>query len=286
MNRVRVCLPMMGGPGCASRVDRAGSGWGFCGFGLCLLALLLGLMLPDPAWAQAASAGVPDARTLFNTIDLKAPLQSPGFSTPIQIMFLLGALTLLPFLFIATTPFIRIVVVLAFLKQATGLQNVPPGQVIIGMALFLSMYVMTPTWERVNQEAVLPYLNNRISQQQALEAGLKPIQAFMVKQVKQTDLAFFLRLAKLPDPRTPADVPFHVVAPAFMLSEVATAFKIGFIVYLPFIVVDLVITNVIMALGMQQLQTQMVAPPFKVMLFSLANGWQLLIEALVRSFRT
>lgn len=251
-------------------------------FAVCLLALL-GLSA-DGAWAQAAGGAV-DARTLFNSIDLKAPLQSPGFSTPIQLMVLLASLTLLPFIFIATTPFIRIVVVLAFLKQATGLQNVPPGQVIIGMALFLSMYVMAPTWEKVNKDAVLPYLNNRISQQQALDNGVKHVQAFMIKQTKEQDLAFFLRLAKLPDPRTPADVPFHVVAPAYMISEVATGFKIGFIVYLPFIIVDLVITNVIMALGMQQLQTQMVAPPFKVMIFSLANGWQLLIEALVRSFR-
>ncbi|MEB3285173.1 MAG: flagellar type III secretion system pore protein FliP [Candidatus Sericytochromatia bacterium] len=247
--------------------------------------LVLWMGLDAAAWSQTTPITPPDVKTLFNSIDLKAPLQSPGFSTPIQIMFLLGALTLLPFIFIATTPFIRIVVVLAFLKQATGLQNVPPGQVIIGLALFLSMYVMAPTWERVNQEAVLPYLNNRISQQQALERGIVPVQAFMIRQVKQQELSFFLRLAKQPDPRTPADVPFHVVAPAFMLSEVATGFKIGFIVYLPFIVVDLVITNVIMALGMQQLQTQMLAPPFKVMLFSLANGWQLLVESLVRSFR-
>lgn len=256
-------------------------------FGACVL-----LGADQAAWAQAAPSGVPqgqgipDARTVFNSIDLKAPLGNPGFTTPIQLMFLLAALTLLPFLFIATTPFIRIVVVLAFLKQATGLQNVPPGQVLIGMAIFLSMYIMAPTWERVNQEAVLPYLNNRISQQQALERAAKPIQTFMIKQTKQQELAFFLRLAKLPDPRTPADVPFHVAVPAYMISEVATAFKIGFIVYLPFIVVDLVITNVIMALGMQQLQTQMVAPPFKVMIFSMANGWHLLIEALVRSFKT
>jgi flagellar biosynthetic protein FliP len=254
--------------------------WGLVALGL---VALLGLG-SDVAWAQAVPKP-PDARTLLTSIDLKAPLQSPGFSTPIQLMVLLSGLTLLPFLFIATTPFIRIVVVLAFLKQATGLQNVPPGQVIIGMALFLSMYVMAPTWEKVNKDAVLPYLNNRISQQQAFDNGLKHVQGFMIKQTKEPELAFFLRLAKLPDPRTPSDVPFHVVTPAFMISEVATGFKIGFIVYLPFIIVDLVITNVIMALGMQQLQTQMVAPPFKVMIFSLANGWQLLIEALVRSFR-
>lgn len=254
------------------------------------LAVVLGgcllLGADQAAWAQAAPpAAIPDARTVFNSIDLKAPMGNPGFTTPIQIMFLLASLTLLPFLFIATTPFIRIVVVLAFLKQATGLQNVPPGQVLIGMAIFLSAYIMAPTWEKVNQEAVLPYLNNRISQQQALERAALPIQTFMIKQTKQQELAFFLRLGKLPDPRTPADIPFHVAVPAFMISEVATAFKIGFIVYLPFIVVDLVITNVIMALGMQQLQTQMVAPPFKVMIFSMANGWHLLIEALVRSFK-
>jgi flagellar biosynthetic protein FliP len=255
-----------------------------------LLAIVLWLMPESAAFAQGAPGAppvpqAPDLRTVFNSIDFKAPLGNPGFSTPIQLMFLIASLTVLPFLFMATTPFIRIVVVLSFLKQATGLQNVPPGQVLIGIALFLSMYVMAPTWEQANKEAVLPYLNNRISQQEALERGVKPIQAFMIRQTKQPELAFFLRLSKSPDPKTPADVPFLVAVPAFMISEVATGFKIGFIVYLPFIVVDLVITNVIMALGMQQLQTQSLAPPFKVMIFSLANGWHLLIEALVRSFK-
>jgi len=250
--------------------------------GLFALALLTVCLWPSEAWCATRAA---DAATVMSSFDLRAPLQSPGLSTPLQLIFLVAALTLLPFLFIATTPFIRIVVVLAFLKQATGLQNVPPGQVIIGMALFLSMYVMAPTWDAVNRDAIVPFLNNKMTQEMAYEKAQVPLKNFMIKQTNQQELAFFLRLAKLPDPRKPEDVPMHVVVPAFMISEVATGFKIGFIVYLPFIVVDLVITNVIMALGMQQLQTQSLAPPFKVLIFSLANGWHLLIEALVRSYR-
>lgn len=247
------------------------------------VALLAVLALAVPALAQAAPpAGMAN---ILNSVDLRAPLQSPGLSTPLQVILLMAALTLLPFIIIMTTSFVRTVVVLAFLKQSLGLQNIPPGQVIIGMALFLTMYTMAPTWELMNKNGIEPFLNNRISQEQALERAGEPLKAFMIRQTAQQELAFFLKLAKAPDPKTPADVPFHVAVPAFMISEIATGFKIGFIIYLPFIVIDLVITNIIMALGMQQLQTQMLAPPFKVMIFSLANGWHLLIEALVRSFR-
>lgn len=246
-------------------------------------ALMLGLA-PD-ALAQAAPAAPADFNALLNSVDLRAPIQSPGLTSPIQIIILLGALTLLPFLVIMTTSFVRTVIVLAFLKQAMGLQNIPPGQVIIGMALFLSMYTMAPVWDTINKDAVTPFLANRINQQEFVGKAAAPLQQFMVRQASQQELSFFLRLAKVPDPKTPADVPFHVLVPAFMVSELTTGFKIGFIIYLPFIVVDLVITNVIMALGMQQLQTQMLAPPFKVLIFSLANGWHLVIEAVIKSFR-
>jgi flagellar biosynthetic protein FliP len=251
---------------------------------IALFALAVFGLAPD-ALAQAVPKAPGDVMNILNSVDLRAPLQSPGLSTPLQIMFMLAALTLLPFLVIMTTSFVRTVIVLAFLKQAMGLQNIPPSQVIIGMALFLTMFTMGPTWEKMNANGIEPFLNNKINQEQALKAAGAPLQEFMIKQTSQQELSFFLRLAKVPDPKTPADVPFHVAVPAFMVSEVTTGFKIGFIIYLPFIVIDLVITNVIMALGMQQLQTQMLAPPFKVMIFSLANGWHLVIEALVKSFR-
>ncbi|MNS23576.1 Flagellar biosynthetic protein FliP precursor [compost metagenome] len=252
---------------------------------LALAFCLVGLMAPDAMAAPAAGAASMDPRTLLNSVDLRAPLQSPGLSTPLQIILLMGALTLLPFLIIMSTSFVRTVIVLAFLKQAMGLQNIPPAQVIMGMALFLTFFTMQPTWDAVNKQAVEPFLNNQISQTEAFAKAEQPLKGFMLRQTNQQELSFFLRLAKVPDPKTPADVPFFVAIPAFMISEVATGFKIGFIIYLPFVVVDLVITNVIMALGMQQLQTQTLAPPFKVMIFSLANGWHLLIEALVRSFK-
>lgn len=251
---------------------------------MAFFALVLVGLAPE-AYAQAAPANPANVMNILNSVDLRAPLQTPGLSTPLQIMFMLAALTLLPFLVIMTTSFVRTVIVLAFLKQAMGLQNIPPAQVIIGMALFLTMFTMSPTWEKMNANGIEPFLNNKINQEQAFKAAGAPLQEFMIKQTSQQELSFFLRLAKVPDPKTPADVPFHVAVPAFMVSEVTTGFKIGFIIYLPFIVIDLVITNVIMALGMQQLQTQMLAPPFKVMIFSLANGWHLVIEALVKSFR-
>lgn len=259
---------------------------------LASLVVGLGLLLfaAVPAFAQAAGApgvGQPTARDIMNvvnSVDLRAPLQSPGLSTPLQLIFLLASLTLLPFLFIATTSFIRTVVVLTFFKAALGSQSLIPGNVLVAIAIFLSIYVMAPTWEAMNKAAIVPFLNNRIGQEEALKRAAIPLTQFMVRQTQQQELSFFLRLAHAPDPKSPADVPFYVAVPAYMISEVSTGFKIGFIVFLPFIVVDLVITNVIMALGMQQLQTQSLAPPFKVMIFSLANGWHLLIEALVRSF--
>jgi flagellar biosynthetic protein FliP len=259
------------------------SGW------LVALVVVLGVVALGAGAAMAApgaGVGAPNLTTVMNAVDLRAPLESPGLSTPLQIMFLMAALTVLPFLVMMTTSFLRTVIVLSFLKQAMGLQNVPPGQVIIGMALFLAMYTMSPVWDVMNKNAIEPFLNHQITQEVAIKKAAEPLEAFMIKQTNQAELSFFLRLAHAPDPQTPADVPFHVAAPAFMISELATGFKIGFIIYLPFVVVDLVITNIIMALGMQQLQTQTLAPPFKVMIFSLANGWHLVIEALVRSFHT
>jgi flagellar biosynthetic protein FliP len=246
-----------------------------------LLAISALLLFAHPVLAQALPMGTTD---ILNSVDLRAPLQSPGLSTPLQLIFLMAALTMLPFLLIMTTSFIRTVIVLAFLKQAMGLQNVPPGQVVIGVALFLTFFTMAPTWDVMNRTAVVPFLNHQMNQSTALSLAAAPLETFMIRQTSEQELSFFIKLAKISAPATPADVPFFVAIPAFMVSELATGFKIGFIVYLPFIVVDLVITNVIMALGMQQLQTQMIAPPFKVMIFSLANGWHLLIEALVRSF--
>ncbi|HEY9721139.1 MAG TPA: flagellar type III secretion system pore protein FliP [Oscillatoriaceae cyanobacterium] len=248
---------------------------------LMLVALVLLALAPA---AMAAPVGGLSPHDILNSVDLRAPLQSPGLSTPLQLILLLAALTLLPFLVIMTTSFVRTVIVLAFLKQAMGLQNIPPGQVIIGMALFLTLFTMTPTWNQINHNAIVPFLNNQISQETMLSTAAQPLEAFMVRQTDQQELSFFIGLAKAPAPKTPADVPFQVAVPAFMVSEVATGFKIGFIIYLPFILVDIVVTNVIMILGMQQLQTQMIAPPFKVLIFSLANGWHLVIEALVKSF--
>lgn len=264
--------------------------WAFSALGLlALTALAWATGLGAEAWAQAAPpVGTPGAREVssaLNSVDLRSPLQSPGLSTPLQIIFLSAALTMLPLIFIATTSFVRTIIVLIFFKNALSSQNLVPGNVLVAIAVFLSLYVMGPTWEQINQRSILPFLNNRISQEQAVQQAALPMVEFMARQVHPQELSLFLRMAKVPDPAKPTDVPFYVMCPAFLVSEVATGFKIGFLVFLPFLVIDLVISNILTALGMQQgLQVQQVAPPFKILIFSLADGWHLLVEAIVRSF--
>lgn len=262
--------------------------WRWVALALALACLAWSIGLGAEAWAQAAGVGTPGAREVtnaVNAVDLRAPLQSPGLSTPLQLIFLSAALTMLPFLFIATTSFVRTIIVLIFFKNALSSQNLVPGNVLVAIAVFLALYVMGPTWEQINQRSILPFLNNRISQEQALQQASLPLVEFMARQVHPQELSLFLRMAKVPDPAKPTDVPFYVMCPAFLVSEVATGFKIGFLVFLPFLVIDLVISNILTALGMQQgLQVQQVAPPFKILIFSLADGWHLLIEAIVRSF--
>ncbi len=207
-----------------------------------------------------------------------------NFSVPIQTLLFFTALSFLPALLLMMTGFTRIVIVLSLVRQALGTQSSPPNQVIVGLSLFLTFFVMGPTFDKVYADAYLPYSKNAISFEVALEKAESPVRTFMVKQTRQSDFALFARLAKLA-PDVKADTaPIRVLVPSFVISELKSAFQIGFMVFIPFLVIDIVVASVLMSLGMMMLSPVLVALPFKLMLFVLADGWNLLIGSLAASF--
>lgn len=248
----------------------------------CARALpLLACVLPFAAAAQGAPAG-----------GAALPLmvaQGPGgtsYSVPIQTLLFFTALSFLPAVLLLMTSFTRIVIVLGLLRQAMGTQAAPPNQVIIGLSLFLTFFVMGPTIDKVYTEAYQPFAENRIAFNEALARGEAPMREFMLKQTRQSDVSLFARLARV-GPATPAsEVPFKVLVPAFVTSELKSAFQIGFLVFIPFLVIDMIVASVLMSLGMMMLSPVLVALPFKLMLFVLADGWNLLIGSLASSFAT
>jgi flagellar biosynthetic protein FliP len=203
----------------------------------------------------------------------------------LQIIALLTILSLAPSLLMLTTAFTRIIVVLSFTRSALATQNQPPNQVLIGLALFLTFFVMAPTWSRVNSEALQPYLKGEVTQSQALQRAQVPVREFMLRQTNEKDLALFINLAKMERPAKPEDVPTTVLIPAFAVSEITTAFKIGFLIYIPFIVIDMVVATTLMSMGMMMLPPMMISLPFKVLLFVMMDGWRLVVQYLVQSFR-
>ena len=205
-------------------------------------------------------------------------------ATTLQILVLLTVLTLAPAIMIMTTSFTRIIIVLGFIRQALGTNQSPPTQVLVGLGLFLTFFIMEPVWSDVHKNAFRPYVDKRLTQAKALERAVIPMKAFMQKFIREKDLALFMRIAKVPRPRTINDVPIHVVIPAFIISELKTAFQIGFLVYVPFLVVDLVVSSVLMAMGMMMLPPIMISLPLKLMLFVLVDGWNLIVGSLVESF--
>jgi flagellar biosynthetic protein FliP len=202
----------------------------------------------------------------------------------VQLVGLLTVLSLAPSIVIMTTSFVRIVVVLSLLRTALGLQQSPPNAVIISLSLFLSAIVMGPTWQASYDAGVKPLLDHKIELPAAFTASTKPVEAFMLKQVDQADLALFIRLAKIPKPRTAMDTPIQVVTPAFMISELKRAFEIGFLLFVPFLVIDLVVASVLMSMGMMMLPPATISLPFKLIFFVLVDGWRLVAGSLVESF--
>ncbi len=243
--------------------------------------VLLTLALGNAAWAQTAAAASPPA-TLPLVIG-QGPSGS-SYSVPIQTLLFFTALSFLPAVLLLMTSFTRIVIVLSLLRQALGTQSAPPNQVIIGLSLFLTLFVMGPTLDKVYQDAYAPYSTSQITFEQALERGQAPMRAFMLKQTRQSDFELFARLAELPNDVTAETAPFRVIVPAFVTSELKTAFQIGFMIFIPFLVIDLVVASVLMSLGMMMLSPVLVALPFKLMLFVLADGWNILMGSLAASF--
>jgi flagellar biosynthetic protein FliP len=207
-----------------------------------------------------------------------------GVSTSIQLMLLFTLLSFAPAILIGISAFVRIAIVLSFVRQAVGTQQMPPNQIILALALFLTFFVMMPTLQQVNQEAVQPYLHESTPPVEALEKGFQPLRAFMLRQTREKDLALFLGISHHDRPDTPADVPPEIVIPAFMISELKTAFQISFMVYIPFLVLDMVVASILTSMGMITLPPVLISLPFKLMIFVLVDGWNLLISTLIQSF--
>ncbi len=246
--------------------------------GWLFILFLLGMTVC--AWAQTPVA-VPRVSVQVGTA------QNPkDVAVTLQVLILMTLLTLAPALLIMTTAFTRIVIVLSFLRTAIGTPTIPPNQVVIGISLFLTFFVMAPVFNDIHRNALQPYLDNRISFQQALGNAEKPLRAFMLRQTYEKDLQLFINLSKPKQPpRTPDDVPITTVIPAFILSELKTAFIIGFYIYIPFLIIDLFVASTLMSMGMMMLPPIVISLPFKLLVFIMANGWTLLIGSLAAGFK-
>ena len=259
------------------------------GFRLWLLSVML--MGPSLLWAQAPTpvapaplAPVPAPSTPWRLAMNLEGAEKPGeLSVGLQIVVVMTLLSLAPTLVMLTTSFTRIVVVLGFLRTAIGLPTAPSNQIITGLSLFLTLFVMGPTFERVNSDALQPYLAGQLASGLALEAAAEPVKAFMLKQTRTRDIEFFLKLGRFP-PTKVQDLPIRVIVPAFVISELQTAFQMGFFLFLPFLVIDLLVSSILMSLGMMMMPPAVVALPFKLLLFVLVDGWQLVVKSLVESF--
>lgn len=206
-------------------------------------------------------------------------------SITLQILLLMTILSLAPGILILTTAFTRIIVVFHFLKQAMGTTQMPPSQVLIGLAMFLTFFIMAPTWSKVNDHALQPYLNKKISIGEAYEKGIAPLRDFMFRQTREEDLGLFMKLANIEKPQNRTEVPIHVLIPAYAISELRIGFQIGFMLFVPFIIIDMVVASVLMSMGMMMLPPMMISLPFKILLFILVDGWHLVINSLMESFR-
>jgi flagellar biosynthetic protein FliP len=245
---------------------------------LCLICLHILLIYPAPSFA----AGINLPAVNLNLDDAKGPQQISGV---LQIIFLLTVLSLAPAALILMTSFTRFAIVFSFLRYALGTQQSPPNQVIIGLALFLTFFIMQPVWQRINQEAIVPYERHEISGEQLVSRGVAPLKEFMLKHTNKSDLALFVSMAQKEKPQNAESVSISTVIPAFVISELKTAFQIGFMLYIPFIILDMVVASILLSMGMMMLPPVMISLPFKLMLFILVDGWNLLIGSLVKSFQ-
>lgn len=241
-------------------------------FGLLVIFLML---MPLPALADV---GIPAVSLTVNDDG------STEYSVTLQILALMTLLTFLPAMLMMMTSFTRIIIVFSILRQALGLQQTPSNQVLVGLALFLTFFIMAPVFDQVNEEAIQPYMAEEMTSMEALEAASRPFHQFMIRNTRESDLDMFMRISDTPRVETQEDVPMRVLVPAFVISELKTAFQIGFMLFIPFLVIDLVVASVLMAMGMMMLSPVIVSLPFKIMLFVLADGWAMVVGTLAASF--
>ena len=250
---------------------------------LLVVSVLALFVAVAPAHAQSAPAARPQPAPLNQALDLK--IDNVGsVSAPLQIVFLLTLLTFVPALLVTMTSFTRIVIVFHFLRQALGTQEMPSNQIVIGLALFLTIAIMAPVGDKVNELAVQPALDGKIGISDAMVRATPPLREFMLKQTREKDLAVFVELGKLQKPQTPEELPMRAVIPAFIISELKTGFQMGFFLFIPFLLIDLVVSTTLLSMGMMQLPPAMISLPFKVMLFVMIDGWNLIVVSVVRSF--
>jgi len=240
------------------------------------IVILAGVMC-SAAYGQ--SVPIPSVRIAIGESDEPADL-----AITLQILLLITILSIAPTILIMLTSFTRMVVVFSFLRQAMGTQQMPPNQVIISLALFLTFFVMAPVWKDINYNALQPYLAKEVSYQAALDKASQPLKAFMLKQTREKDLALLMKVAQLPKPKSVADVEMTTLIPAFVMSELRIAFQIGFLIYVPFLILDMVVSCVLLSMGMMMLPPIMISLPFKLLLFVLVDGWYLIVGSLIRSF--
>ena len=247
---------------------------------LLVVVLIASCALAIGGVAEAQSVAVPRL-----TLEAGEARSAGEVSTAVQMLIVLTVLSLAPAILLMLTSFTRIVIVLSLLRQAVGTQQLPPNQVIVGLSIFLTMFVMAPVGQDVHRTAVQPFMDKRISQTEAFTRALDPMRGFMLRQTRQADLALMVQLGHIPQPRTVGDLPTHVLIPAFALSEIKTAFQMGFLLFVPFLIIDLVVASVLMSMGMMMVPPAMIALPLKLLLFVLADGWSHVVRALVTGFK-
>ncbi len=243
---------------------------------------ILALATIPLAFAGCSSAGMPDVGVTIG--DGQATSGGGQFALSLQLLILLTVLSVVPAILLMATSFTRIIIVLSLLRSAIGIPQLPPNQVLLGLALFLTLFIMGPVWSRINANAIQPYLSGSMPAEQAIEAGAAPLREFMLGQTSETDLEVFLGLSRSPRPTTASAVPTEVLLPAFVMSELRTGFTMGFLLFIPFLVIDLVVASALMSMGMVMVSPTQLALPFKLLLFVLVDGWVLIVQSLVRSF--
>jgi flagellar biosynthetic protein FliP len=247
------------------------------------LPLILALVLAaSAAWAQPVPPTLPIPAI---RVGVEAARSQQDVALTLQIVALMTVLSMAPAIILMLTSFTRILVVLGFVRNAMGLQQMPPNQVIASLALFLTFFTMSPVWDQVYKGALVPYMRGEISAQRAFDGVEGPMRAFMLRQTREPELSLMVRLAKMKQPKNPSEVPTRVLIPAFVISELKTAFQMGVVIFIPFIVVDMIVSSVLMSMGMIMLPPMMISLPFKVLLFVMADGWDLVIASLVSSFK-